>query len=487
VRGAGAAPAGDELAEPAEPAVHVASVTVSDALTIHEYRHSQPVSGGVITVRTLVTEGLGAWSAPEVRATVPDDWSEPQLGVARSMLGLQERLARGGRPAVLGGFTAVRLAGLPDLELIAVTYARGSAIPGIDGSSRHLVAVLLHPDEFAVVQDGFSTRVLGMLADRARVFPYPPCWEIRDQPVVTPADQARSRTVKAGALLAFGDLRVTAHQQIVDDVPAAVTLVVSLPPDGAGAMQRLWREIPDARAVTLLAQLAPDADGQKVWVVGSDQPHATSVGGVRPVRLGCAFVTLVAGVDQPVLKHFEDGVSVLLTDDGFDQVREALVSGSDLSLPLDPGCDLVVEYRPEAMIDPFTGEVQRAAGGWEMRRPARPAPADGPVGATTIVLGVPDDVLFTRIEADDLVGCIQQVQAVVHRLAEEHPVAAPVQIAIGLTLDPAAPPRVQLASRGGPAPALLDPLAAELAGVDPVPVRDQVSFRLEVELRPPGN
>jgi hypothetical protein len=336
------------------PAMWVATEAPTDRLAIEEYRHAAMTLGGPIAVRTFVTEGLSAWRAPEVRVTIPVDFRETAVDVAKQMLAMQERFAAEGRPATLGGFTGFKTCELPGIELAGIVYARASSIPGIPKAGSALVAVLLHPEELAMVQQGLATRVLGLLAGRARMFPYPPCWEIRTTPVFRATDQAGS-LIEQTPRAALGDVQVTVIGESLDDAMPVARLLLSVPADAAEIFATVWRD-PAMRSLTLLAQLAPNADGQAIWLPGTTARHANAIGTTMPRRLGCAFVMLVGSDELPAqLSFIEDGAGLILANPMLDRVRDALITGKELTLQVDDQTELAVEFRSEIMADPFTG------------------------------------------------------------------------------------------------------------------------------------
>jgi len=481
-RGAGSG----EALDPAAPATAARARQVGDQLTIHEYRHAAVTADGVIAARTFVTEGIAAVGAQEIRVTAPADWDERAIGVITTLLAKLARFAAEGEPAVLGGFTGFHNQGLPGVDHVGVLYARGTEVAGIPGAETALVAVLLHPDELALVQRGLATRVLACLSLRARVFPYPACWEVRQAPVLSPADHAESTLARIAPQATLGDVRVT----VVTDgpTPAASTeavAIVSLPARAARRLAAEW--LPSApRMLVLLAQPAPDLDGLKVWVPGSDEPTA-AVATSEVHRMGCAFVAL-AGVDgqAPALKHLEDGVTVLLDPARFDQVRAALTAGDDLSLELDGGAALRIEFRPDDVLDdPFTGATLRAAGGWERRRPGSPAPPpEGRARLDQVVLLVPDEVLRARVAVDELAAFVRAIVPIVDRVADDHPPVETLSIKLGLSLAPGRGPEVEVASRGRAPAALFEELLEALQALAPPPVHGEVPFHVDLIVEP---
>lgn len=67
-------------------AVHIGTSDV-EGLTVHEYRHLLPHAP--LPMRTFVSEGLSAWGAHEICATVPADWDSTAVEVAKAIVGVQ--------------------------------------------------------------------------------------------------------------------------------------------------------------------------------------------------------------------------------------------------------------------------------------------------------------------------------------------------------------------------------------------------------------
>ncbi len=470
--------------DPDEPARRVATTAVNNGVVIHEYRHVVRAVGGPIAARTYITEGLAALGADEIRATVPRAWDEDASGVAFGTLATLGRLAAEGQPARLGGFTGFESSGLANGKPVGITYARGTPVPGMAGAQSALVAVLLHPEELELAKRGLAMRVLGHLAARARVFPYPACWELRDAPVFRVADQAASLLEKMPCA-SLGDVRVTASEEPSPEGEPAATIVVSLPPGASERAKELWSDA-SLRTLALLARLAPSADGQAIWVPGAAERTATGIGTSMPRRLGLAFVMLVGSGDAPAeLRYIEDGVGLLLSEAALDEVREALLAGNELTLPLGGRGRLVLEHRSDIVSHPFTGGQLHAEKGWETYHPDTPRASSGPVEIGRVVLGIPEEMLAARVEVATLAAFMKSVEQILEGLAERCPVSGRVEIAIGLTLRPDEPPEVKLAFRGASEIALLGELQQELDALDPVPVRGEVPFWIEAVVGPP--
>jgi hypothetical protein len=236
---------GDVL-DPDAPARGVAAHDLGDGLTVHQYLHAIHGETGPIAVRTLLTEGLAAMKAREVRVTLPAEWDETTVGAAGKLLSTLWRLTAEGRPAKLGGWTGFETSELASGKRVGVTYARGTPIRGIPGAEAALAAVLLHREELELVQQGLATRVLGRLASRARYFPYPPCWEVRTAPVLRASEQAGS-LLERMPRVSVGDLRVTVEESPAGGEPDT-TVFLSLPEDAREVFAEIWSSGPGRRS-----------------------------------------------------------------------------------------------------------------------------------------------------------------------------------------------------------------------------------------------
>jgi hypothetical protein len=405
-----------------------------------EYDHALQTQRGVLRVRTFLTEGLASRGAKEVSATVPARWSEAQIGAISPLFVGLARFAEEENPAVLGGFTGFQSGDLGGGRKLGVTYARGTFVRGIPTGDATLAAVLLQEEEYRLAERGFATRVLGRLADRARYFPYPPWWEVRDAPALREREQAESFLSRCGPYAWLGDVRVTRV--------AGRDFEVSLPSTVAPALADLWREHPELESLTLGAALAPDADGQMLWYPGDTQPSATARGDHTPERMGHAFLTMVRSGDD-TFRLIEDGLGLLLSPRLFDQARDALVTGQDVALPLGDGVTIRFQVRPRVIADPITGRELVAPGGWERYDPiGGPTPDMGRVSKGPITLLTPTDLLSQRVDTPVLARFIEDIHRAMEQVTKENPVGAPVPVAVRFVLTPGATPSMKLAYQG---------------------------------------
>jgi hypothetical protein len=306
-------------AEGSVPVRLIETLRISDALSVHEYRHQD----GEEELRTFVTDGLAARGGHEVRATISDDWADPAVEAAVRVLAAQDDFLASGEPASLGAVTGFHDEALARGAQLAVTYARGRPLDGVPQAADALVAVLLHDEEATIAESGLASRVLARLANATRIFPYPEVWEVRERPVIGLAEQAESILAKSGApRVSMGDTWVTEIGKRIE---------ISLPPRAAEAARALWQRLPELTSLVLCAHLAPDADAQLVWKHGEPGRAANVKGDRRPTRLGHSFFALVPGEELRCLVQ-EDGSVGILPEERYAEVRRALETGTELEL-----------------------------------------------------------------------------------------------------------------------------------------------------------
>jgi hypothetical protein len=222
---------------------------------------------------------------------------------------------------------------------------------------------------------------------------------------------------------------------------------------------------------------------------GITERQMNIIGTAVPRRLGCAFLMLVAGDETPQLRYIEDGVCLILTNPMFDQVQGALTTGTELTLQVDHRTELVVEFRPKSIVDPFTGGALHSHRGWERYEPAVPRHADergrSAMEVKQLVLLLADDQIESRVSLAGFASFVAMVHETMERVARLHPVRSPIPVVVGVTLVPDEACRVQLAVQGAPAPELCKALTRELAALPPVAVSDEVPFRIDAILRAP--
>lgn len=463
-----------EELDPAAPAREVGSHALSEKLTVREYAHAMASAQGPLAVRTFLSEGLEALGATEVRVSVPASWDAELVEMTVEYFRLLERLATEGRPAVVGSVTGFRSPLLGE-GMVGTAYAWGGALPGIPGSSGALVSVLFDDQEFVLLQRGLATRLLGRLAARERVFPYPAWWEMRDEPALTEQGQAPSLLEKCPRL-GLGDARATLSDERA--------LVLSLPPHAKEELAKTFERQEGLEVLALTTARAPSADGQFVWEPGAREATVVAAGQTMPERVALAFVVLLArGEDE--LKVLEDGAALMLSPERFEELREALCEGRELELPLSAGRSLRVVFRPLELEDPLTGARLRSQSGWERYLPRAEGGLTGErTRVLEVLLLVPEARVEERVSVVALAEYLKALFGAAEAAAERVESLGTTRFAAGFALDAGEPARVAVRVARGGSPELEAALTRALEGVKAPEVTGHVAARLELEVLP---
>ncbi len=461
--------------EPGASAVEMPSTVLSPTLTAREFHHALGTRDGVLQVRTFVTVGIKARGAREISMTLPRSWSAGTVQLALNILRQLDDLAAQGSPAVLGGYSAFSSSDLGEGRSLGLIYARGVPLNGVPVGRSTLCAVLVHAEECALAQRGYSTRVLARLANDARHFPHPPWWALRDRPVLSRREVSESVLEKGIPQMHVGDVRVT---------EVAGEIHLSLPGDAARVIDEYLQKRPDLATLAMFAKLAPDADGQMLWFAGEQTPRANAPHGQKPTRMGYSFALFVMHGEQDLMRMSEDGVSYVLCAASFAKLREALTTGRELSLPISGGAPLRVSFR--AVSDEGDIQVQTVNGvTWtEITVPGKPGPSSSRVSDVRIVLLLPEKELSERVTSSDLAQTAASIQAEIERAAASHPVPAACAITVRYTLSPGTPPRILLGAKNNNRPALFAPLHTAIKALPLPPATGDIAFEVHATIRP---
>jgi hypothetical protein len=94
----------------------------------------------------------------------------------------------------------------------------------------------------------------------------------------------------------------------------------------------------------LLTDIDPSANGCLVWEPGQHQPEAITPPGSDGSRLCGCFAMFVPGQAENDVQVFEDGIALMLTDDAWAEIRQALVQRSEgISVACKDGRRILVE------------------------------------------------------------------------------------------------------------------------------------------------
>ncbi|KAK0114709.1 hypothetical protein ONS95_014193 [Cadophora gregata] len=282
----------------------------------------------------------------------------------------------------------------------------------------HHVIALIH-EETAVAKQFGVTRVLGHLGLSVRWFPYPP-WIDRDRgDIVTLADQGGS--VRIGMpILRLNGLNAMLIQ---DDI------VLTIPADDE--KRKVFRDyilsLPLSAGVGLDSFMLEEADSGLTWKRGQRDPmgYASNSGVMKNLNLGFLMFAPQADHDHSIM--CEDGYGILIREETWKTIRDAVQNSQDLIIPLANDKRFVLQWKHTVFHNPIDGGEYTAS--WQTYRSSRPPkpPSTTHVDMTQIVFLVepPPDT----VDTNDLTKYIQDIQKAI----EERTPVLPLPIPPGIS------------------------------------------------------
>ena len=276
--------------------------------------HAYPHALGDVACTSYVTTGLRAFGQRELVMTMTRGGPEP-VPLLRAIAGFAEQ----GTLVDDGGRTEVGpngLFGRPELR--GVVYQHAWPMDGVPVPPDALAMIMLVGHEMQTATDYGALRVLARLGRAHRFFPTAVWCDVTRGPLFPPESGTVLENVARGSV--NGLAVVVEGDDIVLRAPrSALTTFANLPP-------------PDL-ALALLTTIAPDADSCLVWTPGQRAPEAIAFPGSTGRRTSGCFVAFVPQQDADAANVFEDGVVCMLTDASWARVRQALATGTPLTIP----------------------------------------------------------------------------------------------------------------------------------------------------------
>jgi hypothetical protein len=228
-------------------------------------------------------------------------------------------LAGQGRVVDAGGIS--QLGGAGFLGRPGITYARAEPMAGVELPAGALAAVLITAEEIAVYQTFGQSRLLALLGQAFRYYPFPPWADLQRASVTSMAANDGSLLGQVPRAAVTGAARIEGER-----------LAVRLHPSSAALLQQMLNGIGAGSVFALTLGIDPEADGCLVWQAGQEGPSAITPPSSRGARLAVGFLAVLP--DQPADggQLFEDGVAMFLTSGSSQALREALAGGRSMMI-----------------------------------------------------------------------------------------------------------------------------------------------------------
>jgi len=312
-------------------------VAIVPGLSARVFLHVLSPPSGPVWCWSYVTRGLEAYRQREVVFTVGIDAGGDAGRVPTEPLRFAatlQYLAGQGRVVDAGGLS--QLGGAGFLGRPAITYARAEPMAGVELPAGALAAVLITADEIAVYQTFGQARLLALLGQSYRYYPFPPWADLQRGSVTSMASNEGSLLGQVPRAAVTGAARIEGER-----------LALRLHPSSAALLHQLLSGIGAGSVFALTMSIDPEADGCLVWQAGQPGPSAITPPSSRGAHLAVGFLAVLP--DQPADggQFFEDGFAMFLTSSSSQALREALATGRAMRIPGQGGkMSLSVEWTP---------------------------------------------------------------------------------------------------------------------------------------------
>jgi hypothetical protein len=341
-----------------------------------------------------------------------------------------------------------------------------------------LTALLVTADELRAVRAFGCTRVLALMGQASRCYPFPPWTDPRRRAL------SLERTFEASLLSGMPCLSV--RDVYVGKKDDQIT-VSALRSEQASWLAWL-AQVPETTPLALLTAFDPSANGCLTWVPGQKELTAITPPGSDGSRLCGSFIAFVPEQSTNGGGFLEDGFAMLLTTDAWRAIRRALVDGKELSIPgSDKQRSFALTWRDEVYVSPIDGETFIAPGGWNMYHPDTPAIAatNGRVKVADIRLLTSQADIAARVSVKDMAAFIREIERCTENVLADH--ADQTQILMRLRCKPQGHD-VTLSGRGDTPQQLMEAIFKIVSQLPPVSVSEgEVVFEFSLEVFAAGS
>ena len=328
-------------------------------LSVKIFRHDITFEGETIPCWSYVTDGFVAQRQKESILTLRRESGPKPEDYPRGFLELFDRLFRSterGQPVDVGDsalFSDVDF--LPDKNIRGIGYVEPQGLLGVEtGDVPLLAAILLKGDEAQVAWAFGLTRVTAMIGMKYRYYPCPIWSDLKREALISLREMDKSLL---GQISRVG-VRASYYEE-------RNHIYLSIPPSERPELQEFLDKLPPTQPVALRTRPDSRANACLVWRPGQSQLMAITPRNSDGSRKTGAFLAFVPEQSVNEVRTVEDGFFFLLTNNDWQRIRQALVSGSDVFVP--PGgkdsASLSIDWqKPRGYVSPVTNETYFAEG-----------------------------------------------------------------------------------------------------------------------------
>jgi hypothetical protein len=339
-------------------------------LKVRIFHHEIKYEEERIPCWSFVTDGMMAHKQKEMILTVRREPNQKLEDYPRQLVDVLADifdLASKGEVVDVGQSTLFDEAGVPGYKDVrGFGYVEPRGFPGVETREGPLLAtILLKGDEGPIAWECGLTRITAMLGKMYRYYPYPTWSDLKREPVGSRGAMEESFLGKI--------TRVYARASYYEEQNH---IFLSVQPSSRTQLRKILEELPPTIPLALTTQPDPHANACLVWRPGTDQPMAIMPRGSNGSRKTGAFLAFLPEQGAIEVRTVEDGYAVFLKNRDWENIREALFSGTDFvtSEAESPGTGISLKWsKPSTYTSPVTGDSYTAEG-WTTYEPQGQAP-----------------------------------------------------------------------------------------------------------------
>ena len=421
---------------------------VPGKLKVRVYLHDVPVDGGkAVSCWSYVSEGLWQYRQKEIVFTLRRELDEEAADLPdapfeyfRQVHGFAEK----GQLVDAGGFTLFGAGQF--LGHKGVGYIDADSFRDFDIPKPALAAILLKEEELEALKAFGMTRVMSSLGKAYSHYPCPPWSDRRRASIIGEEMMERSLLTRMRCLHVSGAARLEREE-----------LSLRLFRERSAGLPKMVAEMGTNTPVAFLTEFDVDANGCLVWAPGQKKSRAITPPGGDGSRLTGSFIMFVSKQSEDRARLLEDGFGVLLTPESWARVRDAIVRGTAMSIPLkvDEQCAfkrLSVEWVRQSFFNPVDGRTYYTRG--EMKKygyqgpPKRdPTKALQMVGITLLT---DERTMSERVETKPFASYTWDIREVVSKHCGSLPEGHGQDLIVQVEIDPDGKTKVEMVYRPPP-------------------------------------
>ena len=298
-----------------------------------EFHVHDNVEGLIGNFLTAVTVGLASSGQRELVLTMRLVSKEQPIAKMQDIVRFVTTVhawAQAGNFVDEGGRTQFGDRGLFGVANSGLLYAAARPLDGIRLPNGALAAIFVDAQEISTALDFGTYRVLTRIGFQLRLFPFPTFGAL-DRPSAMTKRESQSLLAKVARMQAPG----------VTFLATEGCLRVTLPSDDS--LAKAFAALPPKTAFALLTRPAPDANAILVWKPGQTEKTGISADGSDGSRLSGSSLLVTPGAPTEEARVFEDGYSLLLSNESWSSFSAAVLERRALSLLLADGMRLELE------------------------------------------------------------------------------------------------------------------------------------------------